>query len=661
MNQIAHPLRADLAAGMKKGKVVKPEEAVTLIQNGDVVGFSGFIGVGVADDIIWNLEQRFMKTGDPKNLTLVYASGQGDGKEAGMNRLAYPGLLKRVVCGHWGLTPKLVQLAMSNQIEAYNLPQGVLTAMIRDLSAHRPRTITRVGLGTFVDPIHGGGKLNSVTTEDLVERIEFDGIDYLAYKPFPLDIAIIRGTTADLDGNITLEREALTLDGLSFAMAAKNSGGLVIVQVERIADRGALPMRSVKIPGALVDCVCVSRPEFHRQTFATNYSAAFSGEYKIPVSSIEPLPLDERKIIARRAAFELQPNSVVNLGLGMPEGIANVSAEEGIMDYLTLTTEPGVFGGIPAGGLDFGAATNVDAIVDMAYQFDFYDGGGLDVAFLGLAQADAAGNLNVSKFGPKLAGAGGFINISQNAKKVIFVGTFTADGLRIEVSDGKLSIVSEGRVKKFVQQVEHITFAGQVAAESGNMVLYITERCVFRLTRRGMELIEVAPGIDINRDIVQQMEFAPIIENPALMDARIFKQSLMGLRDHLLEIPIADRLSYQEEDHLFFVNFEGLSIRSREQIQEIRRSIEQKLAPLNQKVFTIVNYDNFDILPELVDEYMSMVKEVVSRFYFDVTRYSTGAFMRRKLGDALKERDLAPHIFESREEAKNALLDEKEI
>lgn len=512
-------------------KVMSAKEAVqTLIRSGDTVAFGGFLGAAHPEEVTKTIQEEYLQHGQPKDLTVLFAAAQGDAAEKGLNHLGEDGLVRKIIGGHFGLVPRLQKLIAENKLSAYNLPQGVISHLYRDIAAGKPGVITNVGLGTFVDPRIEGGKLNQKAEEDgdIVQVIDLQDEELLLYPSMPIDVAIIRASYADTNGNCTLQREGTIADAISMAQAAKNSGGKVIVQVEKLVEYPSLDSRLVRLPGIYVDAIVVASPVNHKQTFCTSYNPAYCGEIRVPVSTLEPMPLDERKIIVRRASMELIPNAIMNLGIGMPEGVASIAAEEGL-EGLVLTTEAGTNGGIPVGGLDFGVAVNPDCILEQSSQFDFYDGGGLDITFLGLAQMDAAGNINVSRFGPKIAGCGGFINISQNTDKIVFCGTFTARGLKVDVQDGKLVILREGTVKKLLREVEQITFSGNYALQHGQKVLYITERAVFELTPAGVALKEVAPGIDIEKDILQHMDFKPMMNQVTTMSDCIFRHEKMNL------------------------------------------------------------------------------------------------------------------------------------
>lgn len=637
-------------------KTISPEAAAALVAPGDTLTTSGFVGIGVPETLLRALAARFADTGAPAGLNLLFAAGQGDGKTRGLNRLAHDGLIARVIGGHWGLIPALGRMATENMIEAYNLPQGVISQLYRDIAAGKPGTLTHVGLETFVDPRNGGGRLNARTTRDIVEVMQVAGREVLFYHAMPIDVAFLRGTTADTSGNVTMENEALTIDNLSQAMATRNSGGVVVVQVEQVVARGSLNPRDVEIPGALVDAVVLAAPGDHMQTFRTAYAPAFTGRYRTPPDSAAAMALDARKVIARRAAFELPVNGVVNLGIGMPEGVAAVAGEERLLEHLTLTAEPGVIGGQPASGLDFGAAVNTDAVIAQNQQFDFYDGGGLDLAVLGMAEVDARGSVNVSRFGPRLAGAGGFINISQNARRLVFAGTFASVGLEVTVADGALRLTGEGRVRKFVRQVQHLTFFGPRAARMNQPVLFVTERCVFRLRDDGLELIETAPGIDIDRDILARMDFAPIVENPLPMDPRIFLDAPMGLAVDLLALDLDSRIALDPATGRLFINLEKLRIRSAADVARIEARVRAVCAPLDHKVDAIVNYDATVIYPEADDLWVQAVQRLEDDHYRTITRYSASAFLRLKLGRDFGRRR-PTHIFETEAEARRYLDD----
>jgi propionate CoA-transferase len=513
------------------GKVISARAAIDLVKSGDTLAIHGAGGGNVEPDLlIRTLAEKFEEAGQPRELTLFHVSGLGDWKSTGLNLLTGEGLVRRNIGGHYGMSPKYAQLILDNKIEAYNWPQGVMSQWLREVAGGRPGLITHIGLQTFIDPRVEGGKLNARTTEDLIEVVSLAGREWLFYRAFPLHVCFIRGTTADEKGNLTLEQEPAFLEVLPMAMATRNSGGIVIAQVKRLAQAGTLPAKTVKVPHTLVDYIVVHPGQW--QSVESEYDPAFSGEVRVPVSSLPPMELDERKVIARRAALEIValPRAVLNMGVGMPDGIARVAAEERIEDRMTATIEQGITGGIPAPGVIFGMSSNPEAILDQPYQFDFYDGGGLDLTFLGLAEADERGNVNVSKFHGRMPGVGGFVNISQGATAVAFCGTFTAGGLEVEVGEGRLQIRKEGRFRKFVKRVEQITFSGEYAAAQGQRVQFITERAVLVIAKDGVVVSEVAPGVDLEREVLGQMGFRPrVAPDLKTMDARIFREGLMGL------------------------------------------------------------------------------------------------------------------------------------
>lgn len=492
-------------------KLITSVQAAELIQDGWSIAVGGFVGSGHPEALSSALEKRYLQTGHPKDLSLLCSAGQGDTKNLGMNHFAHKGMLRRVVGGHWNWAPKLGEMAVANEIEAYNLPQGTIVQLYGAMACKQPGVFTKTGLGTFIDPRQEGGKLNEMSNEDLVELVSLDGEEWLRYKPIPLNAVLIRGTSADPDGNISTEREAVKLEILQMAQAARSHGGIVIVQVEELLEAGSIPPKEVAVPGVSVDYIIKADRTDHWQTYDEEYSPVFAGARRGKLSELLPLPLDIRKVIAHRAFLEINSRAVVNLGIGIPEGVANVANEQGRASDIILTVEAGGIGGVPAGGLSFGAVYNASATMEHSQQFAFYDGGGLEVACLGFAQADPAGNVNVSRFNGRIAGCGGFINITQNTGKILFCGGFTAGHSEIEVKDGAIRIHKDGAVKKFISSVEQISFSGEYAASLGKTVLYITERAVFSLSSDGLILEEIAPGADLERDVLDKMEFVPLI------------------------------------------------------------------------------------------------------------------------------------------------------
>ena len=519
-------------------KIISADEVGPLLPDNGTIFLGGLAMISLAEEVLKGIERHFLTTTHPRNLTTWACGAIGNAGDGGMVHFAHEGMIKRTIAGHFGQTgAEMMRMIHEGKVEAYNFPQGSLSHLTRQIACRSPGLLTKVGLGTFVDPRLEGGKLNAISTEDLVQHIEFAGEEWLFYPCPHIDVAIIRGTYADENGNISLDKEGVLLEQLSIAQAAKACGGIVIAQVEGIVQTGSLHPKSIKIPGLVVDYVVIGKPENHMQSITTQFNPALCGDIRVPVNSLKPMQLDERKVIARRASLELTAGAVTNLGIGIPAGIPSIATEEGIAELLTLSIESGVGGGVPAQLGDFGLAYNAESIIEQSAQFDFYDGGGLDASFLGLAQTDNCGNVNVSKFNGRPVGCGGFINITRSTKKLVFCGTFTAGGLKIAIADGKLHILTEGKSRKFIDQVEQITFNGADAARRRQEVLFVTERAVFTLTPAGLELIEIAPGIDLERDVLEHMGFRPIINHVRLMDAGLFQPVWGGLAQAIQQKP----------------------------------------------------------------------------------------------------------------------------
>jgi len=670
-------------------KVVSATDAVNLIQSGDTVSVSGFFGQGAPEAILKALGDRYASTGSPSNLTLFFGVGPGDKDSKGLNHLARrkpengdessPPMLKRTIGAHYGQVPEVAQLALDDHVEAWTLPMGSVSRMIRAQATHSPGHITTIGIGTYVDPNFSGGAVNqkakdSPLHQKLITRLSIDGQDQLMYKALPIQVAIIRGTSADSQGNISIEQESLKCDSLITAAAAKNSGGVVIAQVKRLAANGSIPSRSVAIPGPLVDCVVVvdtaDHNTLHPMSYAERYDPALTGEVRSPpYENFDEMRLTTRKVIARRAFYELKPNTVVNIGIGMPEGLAAVSAEEGMLDFVTLTTEPGTFGGIPCSGQNFGPTLNGSAYFELNQMFDFYDGGGLHTAFLGAAEIGRNGDVNVSRMSmDRLTGPGGFIDISQSTKNIIFMVSMTSNGLETVLpGNGTIQVKKEGKIRKFVNNVLEKTFSGDNAVKRGQTVLYVTERAVFRRTasHEVLELIEIAPGIDLQKDVLDQMDFIPEI-NPNLktMDSRIFVEHTMNLLSEFFG-SLDERVTYHSKDHMAFLDLFGITIKSVDDILWFSNGLRRILDPLVKEkglINMVVNYDGFDLRKGLEEKYGTEVAAIEKEYYRSVKRYAGHAFKRAKLSRQMDMRDWDPvELFKKFDTNENGLISAEEF
>ncbi|GAA0609991.1 propionate CoA-transferase [Virgibacillus siamensis] len=517
---------------------IKASEVIDYIKDNDTVTTVGMTLISSSESILKAIENSFLETNHPKNLTLVHSAGQSD-RQNGIQHFAHEDLVTKIIGSHWGLQPKWMNMIAENKVDAYCLPQGQMAQLYRSMACGLPGKMSKVGLGTFVDPRIEGGKMNERTKkqDDITEIMDYGNEEYMFYKNIPLDVCIIRGTTADEMGNITMEDEAMKLEVLPAVLATKRFGGKVIVQVKRVAQTGVLNPKEVVVPGVFVDAVVVSDNPYedHRQTSSWYYDPSYSGNLRVPITTIQPLDLNVRKFIGRRAMFEINRGDVINLGTGIPNDVVgNIANEEGISNDCMITVESGIYGGVQAGGIDFGIGQNVYAMITHDQQMDYYNGAGVDITFMGAGELDKEGNVNATKMGPLCTGAGGFIDITQNAKKVVFCATFSTGGAKVSLKNEKVHINQEGSIKKMVSKASQISFNGKLAREKGQDVFFVTERAVFKLVKEGVMLIEIAPGIDLEKDILEMMEFEPIISQDLKeMDKKLFTEGAFGLKEFI--------------------------------------------------------------------------------------------------------------------------------
>lgn len=514
---------------MIKAHFISAKQAADMIQDGSTVCTIAMTLVSASESILKEIENKYLTTGHPQNITLLHSCGQSDRKD-GIQHFAHEGLVKRIIGSHWGLQPKWMDMIANSQVEAYCLPQGQIAQLYRSMACGLPGKMSKVGLGTFIDPRYEGGKMNERTKplEDIVDILTYDNQEYMFYKEIPIDTVIIRGTECDEMGNLTTTEEAMKLEVLPAVLATKRYGGKVIAQVKRVVENGSISPKDVTVPGVFIDgiVVCENPDVDHRQTSSWVYDPSYSGQARVPQGSIQPPEFNERKFIARRGTLELEKGNVVNLGTGIPNDmVGKVCNEEGISNDIMITVESGIYGGVQAGGIDFGIGQNLVAMIGHHEQMDYYNGAGVDITFMGLGELDQYGNVNSTKMGPRCTGAGGFIDITQNAKKVVFLGTFRASGAKYQFIDNELHIIQEGKICKMVDHVAQISFNGKLAREKKQKVLIITERCVFELVEDGVMLTEIAPGIDLQTQILDLMAFQPIISDKLkVMDVDLFKQ-----------------------------------------------------------------------------------------------------------------------------------------